>query len=60
MRFAIGHSHQYGTYTLGNTTIDSVEPHKDLGILFDNHLKFHHHTSFNCTKLKANVNRILG
>jgi len=43
MRF--GYSYQYGTYTVGDTKIDSVEFHKDLGILFDNSLKFHQHTT---------------
>ena len=41
-------------YTLGNTTIQSVESYKDLGFLFDNHLKFHHHN------YAAKANRILG
>ena len=54
MRF--GYSHQYGTYTLGDTKIDSVESHKDLGILFDNCLKFHQHT----TSVTAKANRTLG
>ena len=54
MRF--GYSHQYGTYTLGDTKIDSVESHRDLGILFDNRLKFHQHT----TSVAAKANRILG
>ena len=48
----------HGTYTciLVDTTIDSVESHKDLGILFDNHLKFHQHTS----SIVAKANCILG
>ena len=50
MRFA--HSHQYGTYTLGDIKIDSLESYKDFGILFDNH----QHTS--STAAKANC--ILG
>ena len=54
MRF--GHSHQYGIYTLGDIRIDSVESYKDLGILFDSHLKFHQHTSSTAAK----ANRILG
>ena len=51
MRF--GYSHQYGTYTLGDTKINSVESNKDLGILFDN---CHQHT----TSVAAKANRILG
>ena len=54
MRF--GHSHQYATYILGDIRIDSVESYKDLGILFDNHLKFHQHTSSTAAK----ANRTLG
>ena len=54
MRFA--HSHQYGTYTLGDIRIDSLESYKNFGFLFDNHLKFHQHTSSTAAK----TNRILG
>ena len=44
------------SYTLGDTKIDSVESHKDLGILFDNCFKFYQHT----TSVAAKANRILG
>ena len=54
MRFA--HSHRYGTYTLSDIRIDSFESYKDLVILFDNHLKFHQHTSSTAAK----ANHILG
>ena len=36
-----GHSQGYGTYTLGEATINSVQSLKDLGILSDSHLEFH-------------------
>ena len=48
MRF--GYSNQYGTYTLGDTKIDSVESHKDLGILFDNCLKIPSAYHISCSK----------
>ena len=51
-----GYSHQYGTYTLSDIRIDSVESYKDLGILFNDYLKFHQHTSLTATK----ANCILG
>ena len=56
-----GYSHHYGTYIRSGDTyiikIDSVESHKDLGILFDDCFKFHHHT----TSIAANqANHILG
>ena len=40
-----GHPYHYGMYTLGGTSIDIVESHKDLSILFDSNLKFHQHTA---------------
>ena len=36
--------------------IDSVLSHKDLGIIFDNNLKFHEHT----IEVTAKANRLLG
>ena len=51
-----GNPHQYGIYTLDGTSIDIIESHKDLGILFDNHLKFHQHT----TGVTGKANRVLG
>ena len=50
-----GPSHSYELYSLNGTTIDSVESQKDLGILFDNQLKFHQHTS----NIAAKANRLL-
>ena len=43
-------------YYLNGVIIDSVDSQKDLGILFDNQLKFHHHTTTIVTK----ANRLLG
>ena len=45
-------------YTLSDTKIDSVESYKDSGILFDNCLKFHQHTTSRSVAAKAN--RMLG
>ena len=36
-----GTAHSYGSFYLNGTLVDSVTSHKDLGIVFDNHLKFH-------------------
>ena len=53
-------AHTLGTYTwpyyLNGVVIDSVNSQKDLGILFDNQLRFHHHT----TTIVAKANRLLG
>ena len=43
-------------FTLNGTLVDSVTSHKDLGIVFDNHLKFHDHT----IEVTAKANRLLG
>jgi len=51
-----GPSHSFGSYYLNGTTIDSVESQKDQGILFDNQIKFHQHTS----NIAAKANRLLG
>ena len=51
-----GPVHDYGPYYLNGVIIDSVDSQKDLGILFDNQLKFHHHTTTIVTK----ANRLLG
>ena len=48
--------HGYGPYYLNGVVIDSVDSQKDLGILFDNQLRFHHHT----TAIVAKPNRLLG
>ena len=51
-----GSVHQYGPYYLNGLMIESIESQKDLGILFDNQLKFHSHT----TEVAAKANRLLG
>jgi len=51
-----GTEHFIGSFYLNNTVIDSVISHKDLGIIFDNHLKFHNHT----TEVTAKANCLLG
>jgi len=51
-----GADHFFGSFYLNSTVIDSVISHKDLGIIFDNHLKFHDHT----TEVTAKANRLLG
>jgi len=40
---------------MNSVAIDTVESHKDLGILFDNQLKFHSHT----TNISNKANRLL-
>ena len=52
----LGPIHSYGPYYLNGVVIDSVNSQKDLGILFDNQLRFHHHT----TTIVAKANRLLG
>ena len=49
----LGPIHGYGPYYLNGVVIDSVDSQKDLGILFDNRLRFHHHT----TTIVAKANR---
>ena len=39
----LGPIHGYGPYYLNGVVIDSVDSQKDLGVLFDNQLRFHHH-----------------
>ena len=46
----------YGNYFLNTTVIDTVSSHKDLGILFDNNLRFHGHS----TEITTKANRVLG
>ena len=48
--------HQFGSYYLNGIVIDSVESRKDLGIFFNNQLKFHSHT----TEVAAKAKRLLG
>ena len=50
----LGPAHHFGSYHLNG--LENVTPHKDLGVLFDEHLKFHNHT----TEVSAKVNRVLG
>ena len=52
----LGPIHGYRPYYLNGVVIDSVDSQKDLGILFDNQLRFHHHT----TTIVAKANRLLG
>ena len=52
----LGPAHHFGSYQLNRLEIDTVTSHKDLGILFDEHLKFHNHT----TEVSAKANRVLG
>jgi len=51
-----GAAHHYGRYYLNGILIDTATSHRDLGIVFDEQLKFHIHT----TQVTAKVNRILG
>ena len=50
LKCKLGHSHQYSTYTFGDTIIYPTECHMELRILFDSHLKFPLHASY-CTKM---------
>ena len=50
----MGPIHGYGPYYLNGVVIDSVDSQKDLGVLFDNQLRFHHHT----TTIVAKANRL--
>ena len=54
--FYFGTAHSYGSFYLNGTLVESVTSHKDLGIVFDNHLKFHDHT----IEVTAKANRLLG
>ena len=51
-----GTARSYGSFYLSGALVDSVTSHKDLGIVFDNHLKFHDHT----IEVTAKANRLLG
>ena len=51
----LGPPHRFEPCHINSLVIDSVTFHKDLGIQFDDQLKFHEHTSEVCTK----ANRIL-
>ena len=53
-----GPGHHYGCYTLNGTAIDSMTSHKDLGILFDSHLRFHDHPTD--SQVTAKANQVLG
>ena len=52
----LGPAHNFGSYYLNHTTIDTTATHKDLGILFDECLKFHDYT----TEVTAKANKVLG
>ena len=49
-----GPVHQFGPYYLNGIMIESVESQKDLGILFENQLKFQSHTA----EVAAKANRL--
>ena len=51
-----GSGHSYGSFYLNGTVIASVISHKDLGIVFDNNLKFHGHT----IEVTAKANCLMG
>ena len=51
-----GPAHHYGPYCLNGIFIDINATHSDLGIVFDDQLKFHHHT----TQVTTKANRVLG
>ena len=48
-------THSFGGYYLNGVSLDSVNCHKDLGIIFDANLKFHQHTS----EVAMKANRVL-
>ena len=52
----LGPPHHFEAYHINSLVIDSETSHKDLGIQFDNQLKFHEHTS----EVNTKANRILG
>ena len=51
-----GPAHHHGFYYINGTPIDTVTSPNDLGILFDDKLKFHDHAA----KVTTKANRILG
>jgi len=51
-----GTEHCYDSFYPNGTVIASVVSRKDFSIIFDNHLKFHDHT----TRVTAKPNRLLG
>jgi len=51
-----GPANNYGSYYMNGIAIKIVVRQKDLGILFDNQLKFHSHT----TNISNKANRLLG
>ena len=52
----LGSCHDFGSYFLNGTQIDQASLHKDLGILFDDSLKFHDHAS----TVSGKANCVLG
>ena len=48
--------HNFGSYHLNCTKIDTTTTHKDFGILFDECLKFHDRT----TEVAVKANKVLG
>ena len=48
-------THSFGGYYLNGASLDSVNCHKDLGIIFDANLKFHQHAS----EVAMKANRVL-
>ena len=54
--FHLGPYHSYGSYFLNGTEIERITQHKDLGIIFDDKLKFHDHAS----TVAGKGNRMLG
>ena len=51
-----GPAHHNGPYYLNGILIDTVTSHSDLGILFDDQLKFHDYT----TQVTTKANQVLG
>jgi len=54
--FHLGPYHSYGSYFSNGTEIERITQHKDLGIIFDDKLKFHDHAS----TVAGKGNRMLG
>ena len=52
----LGQCHHHGPYFLNQTQIEQTSPYKDLGILFDDHLKSHD----NVSTVSAKANHALG
>ena len=48
-------THSFGGYYLNGVSLDSVNCHKDLGIIFDANLKFHQHAY----EVAMKANRVL-